>query len=167
MWNLKGGAGAAIRNAAVSAGGPDFRFVRSVRVRRIGVEMMNKKYPILLIILVFFGSVWTNTASGQSLKRKSQYYIISTKPPFRRVLNRNIELSDANGHLIAEQMFTYLDFKIKGKIYPIFWKSRTTPAPVGLFDNVKYKFLLRLNPQSLKGEVVRIWEGRKLIWTKM
>lgn len=90
---------------------------------------------------------------------------IVTRPLFRNERKHEIELADQSGRLVAEQRYTYLDFKYQGKIYSAWWKSRTTPAPVGLFANVRYRFIIRLSGANTRCEVIKIWLGKKLIWS--
>jgi hypothetical protein len=134
---------------------------------------MNK--PLLTISTVFLllpaSSLSTPANFGLTrsvavtASQKTKDVTIVTRPPFRQELRREIELADRNGRLVAEQMYTYLDFKYGGKTYSAWWKSRTTPAPVGLFANVRYRFIIRLIGTSPRCEVIKIWIGRKLLWS--
>ena len=133
---------------------------------------MRKKILVISAILTFLSTTMfaSPTDCGAVLREHiagnenlTDLTVLSV-PHFRNELRREIELAGEDGRLASEQMYTYLDFKYDGETYSVFWKSRTTPAPVGLFANVKYRFVVRLNKGNPKCEIVTIWRGPKLIW---
>jgi hypothetical protein len=138
----------------------------------MGNEMFNKLSMTSFTALILLSAVCLSASGSLRAPRRLSIAVcqttsdvtIVTKPQFRNVLKRNIELADQNGRLVAEQMYTYLDFKYGGKTYSAWWKSRTTPAPVGLFANIRYRFIVRLTVSNPRCAIIEIWEGKRLIW---
>lgn len=138
----------------------------------MGHEMLNKPSMTSFAALMFLPAVCLAALASPGVPRRlsvtacqnTRDVTIVTKPQFRDMRKPNIELADRNGRLVAEQMYTYLDFKYDGKTYSAWWKSRTTPAPVGLFANIRYRFIVRLTEGNPRCAIIEIREGKRLIW---
>lgn len=122
-------------------------------------DFMNKKLPAITALLVLLFAL-SFSAAGQ----RTRDVIVVTKPRLRNERQRHIELSDENG-LVGGESYTYLDFKYNRKIYSAWWESRTTAPPANLSDEVSYKFLIRIDRRKRTCEIVKIWEGKKLLWS--
>jgi len=137
---------------------------------------------ILIINLLIFQNILINdyvnamgrggkTMESDSKKNNNIKKIIEieSKPIFRREEQRHIHLMNAEG-LQRDQVYTYLDFEYNSKVYSTWWSSVTSPAPVTLFTDITYKFIIQLSPEDRENsnymtcDIIEIWDAKKLIW---
>ena len=121
---------------------------------------MKKRMPVVFALILLIVAA-AGSAAGQKLKPRERDYVIISKPRFHRERKPNIELADAGG-FVGEEHYTYLDFKLGGKTYGVFWRSVQPNAPVNLSESVTYTFRLRVTGEDAK--VVEIRRGKKLVW---